>query len=191
MNHLGTNTFTRVLWLPIILLTCLSGCVAASDWLSGPTSSNGLGSYSPYYLEPIQIDVSTQEDVSQLLGYSIDRQHSHEEMPIESWAYISSDDDTISPQQYIPFLGAYKSLFFQTTGSQSVAISFSPHGIVSGLTVSSLNAYGDIPSPTHFLNIFRSSAHPHLHASNLSAPFYGMKNPLLSHSATPTPSPHP
>lgn len=168
----------------------LTSCVATSDWLSGPTSPDGLGSYSPYYLEPIQIDVSTEEDVSQLLGYSIDRQHSLEEMPIESWAYTSTED-AISPLQYIPFLGAYRSLFFQTTGSQSVAISFSPHGIVSGLTVSSMNAYGDIPSPTHFLNIFRSSAHTHLHASNLSVPFYGMKNPLLSHSAPPPHSPQP
>jgi hypothetical protein len=169
-----TTMLLQISWLPFILLTCLSGCVATSDFLSGPTSTQNSGIEPSSLREPIQIGVSSQTEVKGMLGDPTDRQiHSENGNKIESWAY-ASHDETVTPYQYILFFGAVASPHSLVNESPSVAISFSPNGVASGLTLSTLNAYGDIPPP----ELFPISA--------FSPPLYGMRNPQISHSPRAT-----
>ncbi len=160
----------KIIWLALILLTYLSGCVATSDFLSGPSLTHDSSLEPPSFMDPIQIGVSTQGEVRSVLGNPTDSNaHSENGNQIESWAF-ASHDETVIPYQYIPFLGAFVSTHSLVNESPSVAVSFSPDGVVSGLTVSSLNAYGDIPP------------YDLIPASALTAPLYGLRNPQISHS---------
>jgi len=164
----------QIPWLPFILLTCLSGCVATSELLSGPASVANSRPEPSSLREPIQIGVSSQTEVKGMLGDPTDRQiHSENGNKIESWAY-ASHDETVTPYQYILFFGAFASPHSLVNESPSVAISFSPNGVASGLTLSTLNAYGDIP-PSELFPVSASS-------TNL----YGMRNPQISHSPRAT-----
>jgi len=160
----------KIIWLALILLTYLSGCVATSDFLSGPALTHDSSLEPPSLMDPIKIGVSSQTEVKSSLGNPTDRKiHSENGNQIESWAF-ASHDETVIPYQYIPFLGAFVSPHSLVNESPSVAVSFSPDGVVSGLTVSSLNAYGDIPP------------YDLIPASALTTPLYGMRNPQISHS---------
>ena len=88
---------------------------------------------------------------------------------VESWAYVSHEE-TVQPYQYVLLVGAFASSHSLVNESPSVAIGFSPNGVVSGLTVSTLNAYGDI-LPSELFPVSASST-----------PLYGMRNPQISHS---------
>ena len=164
----------QITWLPFILLTCLSGCVATSDFLSGPTSTENSGIEPSSLREPIQIGVSTQEEVSGMLGNpTVGKTHSPNGTQLESWAYVSHEE-TVQPYQYVLLVGAFASSRSHVNETPSVAISFSPNGVVSGLTLSTLNAYGDIP-PSELFPVSASST-----------TLYGMRNPQISHSPTAT-----
>ena len=160
----------QITWLPFILLTCLSGCVATSELLSGPASVANSRPEPSSLREPIQIGVSTQEEVSGMLGNPTEsKTHTLNGTQVESWAYVSHEE-TVQPYQYVPFVGAFAFSRSHVNDSPSVAISFSPNGVVSGLTVSTLNAYGDIP-PSELFPVSASST-----------TLYGMRNPQISHS---------
>ena len=101
---LNTLLFQKIIWLSLILLTYLSGCVAMSDFLSGPSSTHDSSFEPAPFMNPIQIGVSTKEDVIGMLRNSTDRQiHSENENQIESWGYASQDEIVI-PYQYMPFI---------------------------------------------------------------------------------------
>jgi len=109
-----------------------------------------------------------------MLGDPTDRQiHPGNGDQFESWAY-ASNEETIQPYQYVLFVGAFASSRSLVNESPSAAIGFSPNGVVSGLTLSTLNAYGDIPPP----ELFPISA--------FSPPLYGMNNPQVAHSPRAT-----
>ena len=149
-----------------------------SDFLSGPTSVPGYSPEPHSLIDPIQIGVSTQEEVIGALGNPTDRQQSLDETPIESWAYVSHGE-TVQPYQYVLLLGAFASSRSLLNESPSVAFGFTPNGVVSGLTVSTLNAYGDIPP------------HELLPISNTSIPLYGTRNPQVAHTPRTTNSQFP
>ena len=87
---------------------------------------------------------------------------------IESLSYSTAESE-IRPYQYIPLLGAIAFLGPIQSQSPSAAISFSSEGIVSGLTVSTLNAYGDLRSPER------------VPIEESPASFYGLRNPDVAH----------
>ena len=94
----------QIIWLPFILLTCLSGCVATSELLSGPASVANSRPEPSSLREPIQIGVSTQEEVSGMLGNPADRKiHPGNGTQVESWAYVSHEE-TVQPYQYVLLL---------------------------------------------------------------------------------------
>ena len=164
----------KIFWLPLCILTYLSGCVAMSDFLSGPASTHDSSFEPAPFMNPTQIGVSKKEDVIGMLKNPTDRQILSEgENQIESWGYASQDEIVI-PYQYMPFIGGFVFRHSLVNESPSVAVSFSSHGVVSGLTVSSLNAYGDIP-PQYGIP-----------ASVFTDPLYGMRNPQISHSPRAT-----
>jgi len=169
-----TIILLQITWLPFILLTCLSGCVAMSDFLSGPTATQNSGIEPSSLWEPIQIGISTQEDVIGALGNPTDRKiHPGNGSQFESWAY-ASHEETVQPYQYVLLVGAFASSHSLVNESPSVAIGFSPNGVVSGLTVSTVNAYGDI-LPSELFPV-----------STFSTPLYGMRNPQIAHSPRAT-----
>ncbi len=159
-----TKSFWRNL-LPIVLLAFLSGCVGMSEWLSGPVSP-GRVDRAPVIAQ-IQTNVSTQEDVSRLMGTPAARRtHLLDDSTIEAWAY-HLEVYSVKPHQYLPLLGAIAFTSSQSGHSQSVAISFDKNGRMSGLTDSTMNAYGDVPSVMPFpettfpIFFYGSSLHPH------------------------------
>jgi outer membrane protein assembly factor BamE (lipoprotein component of BamABCDE complex) len=171
-----TTMLPQIIWLPFILLTCLSGCVATSELLSGPASVANSRPEPSSLREPIQIGVSTQEEVRGMLGNPTEgKTYSPNGTQLESWAYVSHEE-TVQPYQYVLFVGAFAFSRSHVNDSPSVAISFSPNGVVSGLTVSTLNAYGDIP-PSELFPVSASST-----------TLYGMRNPQISHSPHATDS---
>lgn len=151
-----------------ILCMVLTSCVAASDWLSGaaPSQNSFLNPSNRFAL--IQIGDSTKQDVEANFGNPIDRQlHSIDGIPFESFSYSTAETE-IRPYQYIPFFGALAFWSPLTSQTPSAAISFSPEDVVSGLTLSTVNAYGDIRS---------SEIAP---TPDSSYSFYGMRNPDVS-----------
>ncbi len=158
----------------ILLSICfilLIGCVTASDWLSRePPSQNSLLIPSDS-MTPIQIGNSIKQDVESNFGRPSDRQlHSIDGLPFESFSYTTVET-TIRLYQYLPFFGALAFRSSPKNQTPSVAISFSPEGTVSGMTLSTINAYGDIPLHKLF-------------AKEKSPYFYGVKNPDVFYAVT-------
>ena len=156
----------------LLCLCCasLTGCVSASNWLAESSQFHKPQFEGSHHLDSIQIGSSTKEEVLARLGNPTDRQrHSIDEAHLESLSY-SSTEATITPYQYLPLIGAFAFWGPDPTPTPSVAISFSSEERVSGLTVSTLNAYGDIQAP--------------IPASIGDSPplFYGMRNPEVSHT---------
>ena len=153
-----------------ICLTILTSCVSASNWLSGPARSQNSHLDSSNYLTSIRIGVTTKQETFARLGNPTARQsHVINNFAFESWSYVATDT-AIAPYQYIPLFGAvafWRPLRDQTL---SAAMSFSSEDQVSGLTISTVNAYGNIRSPENVPNLAT------LHS------FYGMRNPNLPHT---------
>jgi len=144
--------------------------VAASDWLSTPSPFQNSPLDPSNRLAPIRIGVSTQQEIVVRLGNPADHQmHSIDGMPFESLGYATTETQ-INPFQYLPLFGAFAFRGSLTSQTPSTAISFSPQGVVSGLTISTVNAHGDIRSPEIFP------------MTDSSTSFYGMKNPDVSHA---------
>ena len=148
----------------IILLCLLSGCVAASQTLSGSSTERELLPLSKSSLDTIQIGVTKQEEIQALFGLPSDIQVLRTVDGLhESWAYVDTDKAR-QPFQYLPIFGALSTL--NRDGQSPLAISFSPEGIVDGVTLSRVNAQGDVTYSPRALD------------SVALTPLYGMKNPL-------------
>lgn len=162
--------------VPIFLgSVLLSGCVGASNWLSGSAEFQDSVLDSAQYFAPMRIEVTTVKEIASRFGVPDDVQFgSIDGMQIESLAY-SSNELAMTPFQYIPFFGAVEIWRQGSKHTPSAALSFSPEERLSGLTVSSNNAYGDI----------RSQGTSSRADSSIS--FYGMNNPAVFHTATASP----
>lgn len=153
-----------------ILYGLLTNCMAASNWLSGPTQFQNSRSDLSHHLDPIQIGVTTKQEIVGNFGNPTDRQiQSIDVTQFESLSY-STTETAIQPYQYIPLLGAIAFSGPIQSQTPSAAISFTPEGKVSGLTFSTVNAYGDIRSSEIFP------------MGDASTTFYGMRNPDVSHT---------
>ncbi len=149
----------------------LTGCVGASNWLSESAESQYSAFDTSHNFAPMRIGVTPVKEVASRFGVPDDVQFgSIEGRQIESLGY-SSNEQTITPFQYIPFFGAIEIWRQRSKHTPSGAISFSPEERVSGLTVSSNNAYGDIRSPGIFARVEGSTS------------IYGMSNPAVLHQA--------
>ncbi len=154
-----------------ILGISLTGCVAASEWLAHPTATQTSYEARDRNLPPLEIGVTTKEEIIATFGHPGHRKTlAFEAQSIESFGYATAEGQ-ILPYQYIPFVGALAFRKPFTDLTSSLAISFSPQDQVSGLTVADTNAYGDIPPTEVFLR-------PHV-----SLPFYGMRNPNVQYGA--------
>jgi len=175
-NFHGNQTLMTLSLLKfgLLCLCCvpLTGCVSASNWFAGSSQFHKPQFEGSHHLDSIQIGSSTKEEVLARLGIPTDRQrHSIDETHLESLGY-SNTEASITPYQYLPLIGGIAFWKPDPTPTPSVAISFSSEERVSGLTVSALNAYGDIQAPMP-VSIGDS---PPL--------FYGMRNPEVSHTPT-------
>ena len=158
------------IWLLCMCCLLLNGCVGASNWLSGPTQFQNSPFEPSQHFAPIRIGVTTKQEIVSSLGNPTNRQiHSVDGIQVESLSYSTAETE-IRPYQYIPLLGAIAFLEPIPSQTPSAAISFSSEDRVSGLTISTVNAYGDIRSP-ELLPLGESSAS-----------FYGMRNPDVSHA---------
>ncbi len=167
---------TLRIWPLYVVCFVLSGCVEASNWLSGPTQYQNSSFASSPQLAPIRIGVTTKQEMVARLGHPTDEKvRSTDGIQVESLSYSTAEAE-ISPYQYLPLLGGIAYLEPLQNQTPSTAFSFSSEGLVSGLTVSTLNAYGDIRSPKQ------------LSIEEPSLLFYGMRNPEVSY--TPNDSPH-
>lgn len=147
----------------------LTSCVVASNWLSGPTQQQTPQFDASIQTPPLQIGVTTKEEIVSRLGDPTHRHiHSIDGIQFESLSY-SHSPIAITPFQYIPLFGAIAFLRPFTDEIPPAAISFSSDQRVSGLTASTVNAYGDID----LLETFPVSNSP---------TFYGMRNPEVFHS---------
>lgn len=157
---------------PIFLSSVLlSGCVGASNWLSGSPQFHDPLEASTQYFAPMRIGTTPVKEVVSRYGVPDDTQFgSIDGMQIESLGYSSSA--LAMPFQYIPLFGAIEIWRQETNHTPSAAISFSTEERLSGLTVSSHNAYGDIRPKGMSTR------------ANSSMSFYGMNNPAVFHTAT-------
>ncbi len=168
-SRMRPNT-PRFLALGICLVLCC-GCVNTSNWLARPAPFPHFPLDSTQQLDSIRIDVSTRNDILSNFGHPNNRQsHSSEGLHWESFGY-SNDESAISPLQFLPLLGSVAHWSRLATQTPSLAISFSSEEKVSGLTLATINAYGDI----RFSEI---SSMP-----NDSLHFYGKRNPEVSHTS--------
>ena len=148
----------------------LTGCVAASNWLAGPTQSENSQFDASPHNSPLQIGVTTKEEIVSKFGKPTNHYiHSIDGIDLQSLSY-STTNMAITPFQYFPLLGAIAFLKPFANERPSIALSFSSDQRVSGLTESTVNAYGDIRSS----NIFPTS--------DSSTSFFGMRNPQVFHS---------
>lgn len=173
--HGNQNLMTpSLLKIGLLCLCCvpLTGCVSASNWLAGSAQFHNSQFEKSHPLDSIQIGITTKEEILAKLGIPTDHQrHSIDEAQLESLSY-SNTDATITPYQYLPLIGAIAFWGPDPTPTPSVAISFSSEKRVSGLTVSTFNAYGDNKAP---IQIPLDDSPPL---------FYGMRNPEVSHAPT-------
>ena len=161
-----------MLCLASVLFT---GCIGASNWLSGSAESLHSSFGASQYFAPMRIGVTPVKEIASRFGVPDDVQFgSVEGRQIESLGYASSAHMT-TPFQYIPFLGAVEIWRQGSTHTPSAAISFSPEERVTGLTVSANNAYGDI-------RLLRTSPR-----GGSSSSVYGMNNPAVFHAANASP----
>ena len=166
---LMTPSLIRILLLSLCWWIFTS-CVGASNWLSGPTQFQNSPLELSQHFAPVQIGVTTKQKIIERLGNPTNRQiHSSNGIQGESLSYSITETE-IRPYQYIPLLGAMAFLGPIQSQTPSAAISFSSVERVSGLTLSTVNSYGDIRSPEFV---------PLEETSSLS---YGMRNPDVAHN---------
>ena len=167
----------RTLRIGFLSLCCLflTSCVGASNWLSGPAQSQTSHRDPSPHFTAIHIGITTKQEVIAQLGNPTNQYvHSIDGIQVESVSYTTSDT-AVKPYQYIPFFGGLAFWKPQDNSAPSIAISFSSENRVSGLTVSTVNAHGDIRSPEK------------IHISDFPTSFYGMRNPEVSHSPADSP----
>ncbi len=161
---------TLIIWILCLCCVVLTGCVGASNWLAGPTQFQNSPLEPSEQFASIRIGVTTKQEIVASLGNPTNRQiHSIDGIQVESLSY-STGEAEIRPYQYIPLLGAIAFLEPIQSQTLSTAISFSSEDRVSGLTISTVNAYGDLRSP-ELVPIGESPAS-----------FYGMRNPDVAHA---------
>ena len=149
----------------VIIVLLLSGCVQASEFLSGPVIHDDPAFQFPSSLEPIHIGLTTQEEIQQRFGHPTDLQiSSREQSSQESWAYASADP-AIQPYQYVPFFGALA--FSRPQKPPSFSVNFSQDGFVEGLSWRTIQPFGKARYDLIKLNP----------GSNI--PIYGTKNPMV------------
>ena len=152
-----------VLLLTMVIL--LSGCVQASEFLSGPSTHDDPAIQYPVSLEPIQIGLTTQEEIQQRFGQPTDLQTSSKDQSSEeSWAYASADP-VIQPYQYIPFFGALA--FSRLQQPESFSVNFTQDGFVEGLSWRTIQPFGKAR-----YDLIKLTPGSHI-------PIYGSKNPLV------------
>ncbi len=161
-------------WMTVLPTFCLilTNCVNTHHrlWESSQLQSSHLT--PTQQLTSIQIGITTKQEIIRRFGNPTDQQMSTREgVPIESLSYADSEIE-IRPYQYIPFFGAFAFWRTSTHQNSSAAFSFSFDEKVSGLTVSTVNAYGDIRASKFFTG-----------AASVTS-FYGMNNPEVSHIPT-------
>lgn len=126
----------------LVFLVGLSGCVEASKFFSGKALTDDPEITYPSSLESVQIGVTTQDEVQQLLGPPTDRQLiSRDGIPQESWSYGKADP-VIQPYQYLPLIGGFA--FLGDSEPQSFSVNFSEDGKVEGLGWRPVQAFGDV-----------------------------------------------
>ena len=161
---------------PLLTVLLLSGCVQASEFLSGPVTHDDPAIRYPISLEPIQIGLTTQEEIQQRFGQPTDLQiSSKDQISHESWAYASADP-VIQPYQYVPFFGALA--FSRPQKPESFSVNFSQDGFVEGLSWRTIQPFGKARYDLIKLN------------PGSPIPIYGTKNPMvrnLSHSLSSLP----
>ncbi len=154
----------------LVLSVALNNCVATSDWLATPSQPSSLDPDNTYIFIRTGV-TSKQEVLNNLRSPSHQLFHSDDKDQIESLSFSFAETE-VRPSQYLPFLGGIPFLKSFPHLDPSIAISFSSQGTVSGLTFSTVNAHGDIPSSQIFLDAKPASS------------FFGMRNPDVTHSPT-------
>ena len=125
----------------LAFLLGLSGCVESSQFFSGNALTDDPEITYPSSLESVQIGVTTQDEVRQLLGPPTDRQQtSRDGISQESWSYGKADP-VIQPYQYVPLIGVLA--FWGDSEPQSFSVNFSEDGIVEGISWRTVQAFGD------------------------------------------------
>ena len=163
------SAWTRM--LPIFCLV-LTNCMNTHHQLSGSLQLQSSHTTPTQQLGSIQIGITTKQEIIRRFGNPTDQQMSAVQgATIESLSYADSEIE-IRPYQYIPLLGAMRFLWPMHNQTPSVGMSFSPDEKVSGLTISTVNAYGDIRSSELFSR------------ADSTTSFYGMNNPEVSHTPT-------
>ena len=158
-------------WMRVLPIFCLvlTNCVNTNHQLSGPSKLESSYITPTQQLTSIQIGITTKQEIIRRFGDPTDQQISRAEgVPLESLSYADSEIK-IRPYQYIPFFGAFAFWPAPTHQHSSAAISFSSDEKVSGLTVSTVNAYGDIRASELFTG------------ADSTTSFYGMNNPEISY----------
>lgn len=131
----------QVLTSFLLVLILVSGCVQASEFLSGRVTTEDGAIQYPATLEPIQLGVTTQEEIQHLFGNPTDRHITSQiDMSGESWAYAFADP-AIQPLQYVPLLGVLALPRFPYP--QSFSLNFTPKSTVEGLSWRTVQAFGD------------------------------------------------
>ena len=153
-------------FVPLLnLVLVLSGCVQASEFLSGPVIHDDPAIQYPASLEPIQIGLTTQEEIQQRFGQPTDFQiSSRDQRAQESWAYASADP-VIQPYQYVPFLGALA--FSQDQQPESFSVNYTQDGFVEGLSWRTIQPFGK----AHY-DLIKLTPGSHI-------PNYGTNNPMV------------
>ena len=160
------------LWVPLLTVLLLSGCVQASEFFSGRVIHDDPAIQYPSSLEPIHIGLTTQEEIQQRFGNPTDLQvSSGTRSSQESWAYASADP-LIQPYQYVPFIGALA--FSDSQAPPSFSVNFSQDGFVEGLSWRRIQTFGkaryDLVTLTPGSDI----------------PIYGTKNPMVRSLSQPS-----
>ena len=155
------------LFVPLLTVLLLSGCVQASEFLSGPVIHDDPAIQYPTSLEPVQIGLTTQEEIQQRFGDPTDLQiSSGDQSSHESWAYASADP-VLQPYQYVPFFGALA--FSRPQKPQSFSVNFSQDGFVEGLSWRTIQPFGKARYDLIKLN------------PGSQIPIYGTNNPMVRH----------
>lgn len=119
----------------------LSGCVQASEILSGRVAKDDPAIQYPSSLEPIQIGATTQEEVQNVFESPTDTQTTSENGGRHDfWAYAVADPP-IRPSQYVPLFGVLALPRYPAPPSFSV--NFSSKGMVEGISWRTVQAYSD------------------------------------------------
>ncbi len=113
--------------------------------MSGSTADREPAVAYPTELDRVHIGVTTKDEIRRMLGDPTDiRLSSDRDQGSESWAYANANP-SINPFQYVPLAGV-----FAVPGQRhrsSFSISFSPDGVVDGITLRDVQPLGESWTP--------------------------------------------